>query len=90
VTLEFVSEDTLRARAVLQATRHFVVQLNNVPESKEDPARKAKELDQLDKNISSLERQLSDEAFLAKAPPKIVEGMRTKLAEYKAKRAKLS
>jgi valyl-tRNA synthetase len=49
-----------------------------------------KEIDQLDKNIASLEAQLSDEASLAKKPPKVVEGMRAKLAEYKAKRAKLS
>jgi valyl-tRNA synthetase len=49
-----------------------------------------KEREQLEKNIASLERQLSDEAFLAKAPPKVVEGMCAKLAEYKAKRDKMS
>ena len=62
----------------------------DIPKTQEDPARKQKELEQLEKNIASLERQLSDEAFLAKAPPKVIEGMRAKLVDYKTKRDKLS
>jgi valyl-tRNA synthetase len=74
---------------VIRSTVEFDLVLD-IPKTAEDPARKQKELDQLEKNIASLERQLADEAFLAKAPPKVVEGMRAKLAEYKTKRDKLS
>jgi valyl-tRNA synthetase len=51
--------------------------------------RRKKDLEQLDKNIASLDRQLTDDRFLAKAPPHIVEGMRQKLEEYKRQRDKL-
>jgi len=63
-----------------------------VPKSQEEAKarRDAKEIEQLDRNIASHERQLSDEAFLAKAPAKVVDGMRAKLAAYKAQRDKLS
>jgi valyl-tRNA synthetase len=47
-----------------------------------------KENDQLAKNIASLEKQLSDESFLARAPQQVVANMRTKLSEYKAQLAK--
>ncbi len=88
VTLAFKSETAPKADAS-RSTVDFDLVLD-IPKTQEDPARKQKELDQLDKNIASLERQLSDAAFLAKAPPKVVEGMRAKLAEYQAKRDKMS
>jgi valyl-tRNA synthetase len=88
VTLQMKSEAAPKAD-VIRSTVEFDLVLD-IPKTAEDPARKQKELDQLEKNIASLERQLADEAFLAKAPPKVVEGMRAKLAEYKTKRDKLS
>ena len=88
VTLQMKSEAAPKAD-VIRSTVEFDLVLD-IPKTAEDPARKQKELDQLDKNIASLERQLADEAFLAKAPPKVVDGMRSKLAEYKTKRDKLS
>ncbi|MEI9973129.1 MAG: hypothetical protein WDO73_14415 [Ignavibacteriota bacterium] len=62
-----------------------------MPKSQEEAKAKrdAKELDQLKKNIASLERQLGDEAFLGKAPAHVVDGMRAKLATYQAQRDKL-
>jgi valyl-tRNA synthetase len=36
------------------------------------------------KALDSLARQLEDENFLSKAPPKVIEGMRAKQAEYRA------
>jgi len=42
-----------------------------------------KENEQLEKNIANHERQLGDEKFMAKAPAKVTDGMRTKLAEYR-------
>jgi valyl-tRNA synthetase len=38
--------------------------------------------------IESHKRQLEDEKFLSKAPPKLVETMRDKLADYEAQLAK--
>ncbi|MBM3724024.1 MAG: valine--tRNA ligase [Acidobacteria bacterium] len=45
-------------------------------------ARLAKEAEQLEKVIANSRRQLGDEKFLGRAPAHIVEGLRTKLAEY--------
>jgi valyl-tRNA synthetase len=47
-----------------------------------------KEIEQLDKVIASSQRQLGSEAFTSKAPPHVIEGIRTKLADYEAQRAK--
>jgi len=87
VTLAFRSETAPKTGAI-RSTSEFDLVLD-VPESKEDPARKQKELEQLEKNIANIERQLSDEVFLGKAPAKIVESLRAKLAEYRAQRDKL-
>jgi len=90
VKLEFKAEAAPKA-PVMRSTAEIDLVLE-VPKSQEEAKSKrdAKELEQLDKNIVSLERQLSDETFLAKAPQKVVDGMRTKLAAYKAQRDKLS
>jgi len=57
-----------------------------VPEGQQDAQRKRveKEKEQLVKNIANSLRQLSDEKFLAKAPAKVIDTIRTKLAEYEA------
>jgi valyl-tRNA synthetase len=47
-----------------------------------------KELAKIEKQIESAERQLGNEQFLAKAPPKVVEGLRKQLTESKALREK--
>ena len=54
-----------------------------------DRERVAKEIAELEKVIANSQRQLSNEAFLAKAPEKIVAGMRQKQADYEAQLAKL-
>jgi valyl-tRNA synthetase len=48
-----------------------------------------KERDQLVKNIANSTRQLSDEVFLSKAPAKVVDSIRAKLAEYEAQLNKI-
>jgi valyl-tRNA synthetase len=62
-----------------------------LPKAQEDAQRKrdAKEIEQLDKNIANIERQLQDEKFLGRAPAHVIESLRQKLAEYKAQRRKL-
>jgi valyl-tRNA synthetase len=89
VKLEFKAEAAPKA-PVMRSTAELDLVLE-VPRSQEEAKAKrdAKELEQLDKNIASLERQLADEVFLGKAPQKVVEGMRAKLAAYKAQRDKL-
>jgi len=47
-------------------------------------ARLEKDNARLQKAIESQSRQLSDEAFVNKAPPHVIESMRRKLAEYQA------
>jgi len=47
-----------------------------------------KEIEQLTKVIESSRKQLSSEAFVAKAPAHVIDGIRAKLADYEAQREK--
>jgi valyl-tRNA synthetase len=47
-----------------------------------------KEIEQLTKVIDSSKRQLGSESFVAKAPAQVVEGLKTKLADYETQLAK--
>ncbi len=49
-----------------------------------------KELSAIERDAGSLRRKLADEAFLAKAPPAVVEKNRKQLAELEERRARLS
>ncbi len=51
--------------------------------------RLTKELEQIDKEIANSQRQLGNEQFLAKAPAKVVEGMRKRLAELEVLQGKV-
>ena len=61
-----------------------------VPAAQMDAQRKRldKEIAQLIKNIANSHRQLNDETFLGKAPPKVVDSIRAKLTEYEAQLTK--
>jgi valyl-tRNA synthetase len=87
-TLEFKSEAPPKAD-VIRSTVEFDLVLD-IPKVAEDPARKQKEREQLEKNIANSERQLADDVFLSKAPQKVVDTIRAKLADYKAQLAKLN
>ena len=82
VKLAFQSEAAPKAPA-MRSTVQFDLVLQ-VPKSQEDVQRKRleKERDQLTRNIANSKRQLGDEAFLAKAPAKVIETIRQKLADY--------
>ncbi len=58
-----------------------------------DPAaekqRLAKELAALEKHITGTEARLSNEAFVSKAPPAVLEGARKQLADQRAKKTEL-
>ena len=88
VTLEFKAEAAPKAD-VMRSTVEFDLVLD-IPKTAEDPARKLKEREQLEKNIANSNRQLADEVFLSKAPAKVVDSIRAKLADYEAQLAKMS
>jgi valyl-tRNA synthetase len=84
------SSDAAPQSATMRSTAEFDLVLN-VPQGQADAQRKRleKEREQLEKNIANSNRQLSDETFLSKAPARVVETIRTKLAEYEAQLAKV-
>jgi valyl-tRNA synthetase len=90
VTLQFKAEAAPKAHAI-RSNAEFDLVLE-VPRSQEDAQRKRhdKEREQLIKNIANSERQLSDDVFLSKAPPKVVESIRQKLENYRAQLRKLN
>jgi valyl-tRNA synthetase len=93
VVLEFQSDAAPApgsAAGVMRSTAEFDLVLH-VPRSQEDAQRKrlAKEREQFAKNIANSKRQLSDETFLGKAPPHVVESIRRKLADYEAQLSKI-
>ncbi|MFZ1918887.1 MAG: valine--tRNA ligase [Terriglobales bacterium] len=88
-SVEFV-ESSLAKLAGARSTSRFDVHV--VYERKIDVAaeceRLKKELEKFEKEIANGERQLSNQGFLAKAPAKVVEGLRTRSEELKVLRAK--
>jgi len=82
VRLEFHAEAAPKAAAI-RSTPEFDLVLH-LPKAQEDAQRKRveKECEQLAKNIANSKRQLSDETFLSKAPPQVIESIRKKLADY--------
>jgi valyl-tRNA synthetase len=89
VKLEFQAQAAPKSPA-LRSTAQFDLVLH-VPRQQEDAQRKRleKERDQLAKTIANSKRQLSDETFLARAPGKVVESIRQKLADYEAQLEKI-
>jgi valyl-tRNA synthetase len=89
VNLEFRAEAAPKSSAS-RSTAEFDLVLR-LPNSQEEAQRKRqeKEIEQLEKNIANLERQLQDENFLSRAPAHVVDGMRQKLAGYQTQLDKL-
>jgi len=52
-------------------------------------ARLNKELETLNKEVERVEKKLANEGFISKAPAKVVEEQKAKLADYSAKREKV-
>ena len=84
-------ENSLSQMAGARSTARFDVHV--IYEKKIDVAaerqRLTKELEQIEKEIANGTRQLANEQFLAKAPAKVVEGMRKRLAELQVLREKI-
>jgi valyl-tRNA synthetase len=84
-------EDSLANRTGARSTARFDVHV--IYERKIDVAaereRLRKELDKLEKEFANNQRQLSNEQFLAKAPEKVVEGLRRRAEELVSLRDKI-
>ncbi len=74
----------------MRSTPDFDMSID-VPHGQLEARRKRleKERDQLEKNIANSRRQLSDDTFLSKAPAKVIDSIRTKLAEYETQLGKV-
>jgi valyl-tRNA synthetase len=87
--IEFVEESLAKATGA-RSTARFDVRV--VYEKKMDVTaereRLSKDLARVEKQIENAERQLGNEQFLAKAPPKVVEGLKKQLQELKVMQAK--
>jgi valyl-tRNA synthetase len=83
-------ESSLTTKAGARGTARFDVYV--IYERKIDVAaeceRLKKELEKIEKELGNNQRQLGNEQFLAKAPPKVVEGLRTRGAELMVLREK--
>jgi len=82
VRLDFRSDAAPKA-ASMRSTSRFDLVLQ-LPKAQEELQSKRieKECEQLRKNIDNSKSKLSDEVFLSKAPPQVIETMRKKLVDY--------
>jgi len=89
---DIVLDETVPAGAVSTVVGETVVALNIADQIDVDEARKRldKEIAQLDKDITSTEKKLGNEAFVSKAPPEIVEENRERIVDWTDRRVKLS
>ncbi len=83
--LELNNETAPKLQGAVRSTPEFDLILH-LPETDTAAlkARLVKEIQQLEKLIANSERQLSNEEFMSKAPEKVVNGIRSKLADYQA------
>jgi valyl-tRNA synthetase len=86
---ELAAPGAAQAAGASRATPEFSVVLK-LSGSQVDAMRQrlTKEIEQLTKVIDSSHRQLNSEAFVAKAPAHVIDGIRAKLADYEAQLAK--
>ncbi len=88
-------EALLEQKGLIRSTSRFDLQIHfeppvsqNGPIGTETRVRTEKEIADLERAIDKHRRQLSDPAFLGKAPEHITAGMRAKLADYEAQLTK--
>jgi len=68
----------------------LIVPLAGLVNIEQERVRIAKEITELDEHIARSEARLSNQSFVSKAPPKVLEEHRQKLEELKAKKESLS
>ena len=77
------------APAVVTPLGTVYLDLASTVDAGAEKIRLAKELEQITKHIAGTEARLSNEAFVSKAPPAVLEGARKQLSDQKAKRVEL-
>lgn len=85
-----VGEADATAAMFIAGTTTYEVPLADMIDTEAERAKLAKEIDYLNGFKASIEKKLSNERFVAKAPAAVVEGERKKLADAEAKIARLT
>lgn len=85
-----VGEADATAAKFIAGTTTYEVPLADMIDTEAERAKLAKEIDYLRGFKASIEKKLSNERFVAKAPAAVVEGERKKLADAEAKIARLT
>lgn len=85
-----VGEADATAAKFIAGTTTYEVPLADMIDTEAERAKLAKEIDYLNGFKASIEKKLSNERFVAKAPAAVVEGVRKKLADAEAKIAQLT
>jgi len=89
--MEFVRQEIVEgAPAVVTTLGTLYLDLASTVDPAAEKVRLTKELDAIAKHIAGTEARLSNEAFVSKAPPAVLEGARKQLADQKAKHAELT
>ena len=88
---EFVRQEVVEgAPAVVTTLGTLYLDLASTVDPAAEKVRLKKELDAIAKHIAGTEARLSNEAFVSKAPPAVLDGARKQLADQKAKQAELT
>jgi len=77
------------APAVVTSLGTLYLDLASTVDVAAEKIRLKKELEAITKHVAGTEARLSNEAFVSKAPPAVLEGARKQLADQQAKRAEL-
>lgn len=85
-----VGEADATAAKFIAGTTTYEVPLADMIDTEAERAKLVKEIDYLNGFRASIEKKLSNERFVAKAPAAVVEGERKKLADAEAKIAQLT
>lgn len=85
-----VGEADATAAKFIAGTTTYEVPLADMIDTEAERAKLVKEIDYLNGFRASIEKKLSNERFVAKAPAAVVEGERKKLADAEAKIARLT
>lgn len=85
-----VGEADATAAKFIAGTTTYEVPMADMIDTEAERAKLAKEIDYLNGFKASIEKKLSNERFVAKAPAAVVEGERKKLADAEAKIAQLT
>jgi valyl-tRNA synthetase len=84
------ADDTGERTGSLTSLGTVMLELSGTVDVAAEKVRLAKELAKLEQAVAAGEAKLTNEAFVSKAPPKILEGARKQLDEAKAKRDEIA